>query len=70
MRPLTDANDSVTVSIGGSRLMLPIQCRYEPLEDITAFELAKLLPFFVSGRGVYEYDWNQLGTATRHLKRL
>lgn len=45
-----------------------ISATWNPQEDITAYEVAKLLPFF-HGRHMTEDDWAALGEATRHLKR-
>jgi hypothetical protein len=47
----------------------PVTCSYEPQPDITVFELATLLPYML-GRPLYQEDWDKLGEATRHLKRL
>lgn len=46
----------------------PVSARFEPQPDITAYELAQLLPFVV-GRSMWEADWSALGTAQRHLRR-
>lgn len=46
-----------------------IQCEYSPQPDITAYELAQILPYLI-GRAMHESDWEKLGVATRHLKRL
>ncbi len=48
--------------------VLPIQVEYKPMEDITAYELSQLLPYFL-GQALYEKDWLALGSATRHLIR-
>lgn len=45
-----------------------ISVSFDPLIDITAYELAKLLPFF-HGRSMTEDAFKELGTASRHLKR-
>ena len=52
-----------------STMAMGIRSEYLPLSDITAFELAQLLPFCM-GRYMTEADWSSLGSATRHLKRL
>ncbi len=47
----------------------PLNCVFQPQPDITAFELATLLPYIMSG-GLYKSTWERLGTSvTRHLKR-
>ncbi len=47
----------------------PITARYKPQPDITAYELAIIFPFFM-GKPLYEEQWLELGTATRHFERL
>ena len=49
-------------------VLKPVEAEYAPLPDITAYELSKILPFFL-GQPLMEAEWNQLGTAQRHLKR-
>ncbi len=46
-----------------------ITARYKPLPDITAYELAIIFPFFM-GKPLYEEEWFELGTATRHFERI
>lgn len=53
----------------GNHIRLPISAVYEPLSDITAYELSLLLPYLLQ-RPFYEEDWAKLGDAARHLKRL
>lgn len=45
-----------------------ISVTFDPMPDITAYELAIILPFF-HGRWMHEDDWNALGAAQRHLQR-
>jgi len=40
---------------------------FKPEPDITAYELAVLLPYFI-GAPMYEETLTELGTAARHLK--
>lgn len=47
----------------------PIRARFIPKEDITAYELAILLPYYLGLRPMMEKDWTELGTMTRHLER-
>ena len=68
---------SVTVADVGSTALLGTLCfpkrvpvSYEPLKDITAYEVAKLLPLFVNREPLTEDALAALGTAARHLKRL
>jgi len=46
----------------------PICCGFIPQPDITAFELATLLPYFI-GKVMYEEDWKELAVMQRHFVR-
>lgn len=46
----------------------PERLTLDPKPDMTAYELATLLPFFL-GKMMTEEDWQALGAAQRHLKR-
>ena len=48
----------------------PIRARFIPQLDITAHELAVLLPFYLGLRPLFERDWVELGVMTRHLERV
>ena len=50
------------------RFLEPIFASYQPKSDITAFELAQLLPY-LTGKHLYPDDWERLGMACRHLVR-
>lgn len=43
-----------------------VNCTYAPKADITAFELATLLPYFI-GKAMTKEDWDALGACQRHL---
>jgi hypothetical protein len=45
-----------------------VRCAFEPLPDITAYELACVLPYF-HGKHMTEDDWNALGDKRRHFVR-
>lgn len=45
-----------------------VSCRFHPLPNITAFELAVLLPHLM-GSSMGEREWTALGSAQRHLVR-
>ena len=47
----------------------PLRASFVPQPDITAYELATILPFFLGGRMLTEADWGALGAAQRHLVR-
>lgn len=46
----------------------PVVASFEPQQDITAYELATLLPYLF-GKALYQSDWDSLGAAQRHMKR-
>lgn len=59
----------LTMSAGPFVIEQTIGSKFEPMPDITAYELAKLLPYF-HGKQMYQEDWERLGlTVTRHLQR-
>lgn len=45
-----------------------VQARFVPCPDITAYELALLLQFFL-GKPMTEQDWNGIGPMQRHFVR-
>lgn len=45
-----------------------IHADYEPKPDITAYELACLMPMLL-GNPLTEAGWIDIGTASRHLRR-
>lgn len=47
-----------------------VAVEYKPLEDITAYELARLLPLLLIKTPVTASMLEYLGSAARHLKRL
>lgn len=46
-----------------------IEAEFEPAPDITAYELAQLLPYVTQGECMTECEWKEAGALTRHLKR-
>ncbi len=57
------------LSFSKSNLVTYVTATFHPQTDITAYELAMLLPFFITGKGMTEGDWDLLGAAQRHLRR-
>ena len=51
-------------SMQGS-IILPLQIEFKPKEDITTYELAKIIPFFISPVMPYDIDYNE--SYVRHL---
>ncbi len=50
-------------------VLQPVTARYAPKPDITAWELAQILPGLF-GKPIYEAEWAALGSVTRHFERL
>jgi hypothetical protein len=46
-----------------------VEAEFEPAPDITAYELAQLLPYITQGECMTECEWKEAGALTRHLKR-
>ncbi len=61
----------LTMPIDGKQAILqPIRARFRPLLDITAYELATLLPYYLGLAPLFEEDWTRLGPdVTRHMER-
>lgn len=57
------------VLIANLQIAKPITVSYEPKEDITAWELAKLIPLFQPHQYITEDTLAGLGSAARHLQR-
>ncbi len=67
-----DLSQFPALNLTGAHKMLvkqPVTARFKPLPDITAWELAQILPGLF-GKAIYEEDWVALGSTTRHFERL
>ena len=53
-------------TVSGTTLLTPLQIRWTPKEDITAYELALCLPYL--NRMVYSYDIDQSLPIFRHFE--
>lgn len=60
---------ALDLKMASKPLIQPVTARYKPLPDITAYELALVLPGLL-GKPIYELEWLELGSATRHFERL
>ena len=47
---------------------VPVRAVFEPKEDITAFELAQIIPFLFGAR-IYADEWEKVSW-TRHCRRI
>lgn len=56
--------------VGASSFAKYVTAEFHAKEDITAYELAQLLPPMWSCKPFTEYDWEKLGSLQRHFKRL
>lgn len=65
---MSESNDIANVPFVGVGWPKYVNVSFDPKEDITAYELAKILPFF-HGQHMTEDAFNALGGANRHLKR-
>ena len=50
------------------RIIQPLQMTWDPIEDITAYELAKCLPFLLRPGLVMPHDVNKNAPEMRHFK--
>ena len=72
MKPNENQEQTLSVAVADvGSICFPkwVLVSYEPLVDITAYEVAKLLPLFVSREPLTEDALAALGTAARHLTR-
>jgi hypothetical protein len=61
-------NSSILLSTGTSmRILLPLEIRFEPKEDITTFELAKCLPYLLNRHGVMPFQVDKTENHFRHF---
>jgi len=54
-------------SISGGSIIVPLSFSFEPLEDITAYELAQLLPY-LHGKRLFKEDIEEKPELFRHLE--
>lgn len=64
---MNSENPFVVEASGVYALRMPMSVTFSPQPDITAYELAMLLPYLLSNHGIYAEDWAELGTMKRHL---
>ncbi|MDY0389095.1 MAG: hypothetical protein RBT65_18630 [Methanolobus sp.] len=50
------------------RFTLPLEMIWQPKEDITTYELAMCLPYFLRQHGVMPYEVNKSTPHLRHFK--
>ena len=65
----TDLDGGVVLGSGQFvKIRIPVRASFEPKEDITAYELAQIIPFF-HGAHYFDEDWEALPWK-RHFRRL
>jgi hypothetical protein len=55
--------------IDRSKLFEKVNVVYNPQEDITTYELSRIIPFML-GKELNNAEWAQLGSAQRHLQKI
>ena len=62
------SNESYTVLGTGFKMLMPLQMEWQPKEDITTYELAMCLPYFLKHSGVMPYEVDTALPHFRHFK--
>lgn len=62
------SNELYTVSGIGSKLLLPLQMKWQPKEDITTYELALCMQYLVRHNSVMPYEVDTNDKHLRHFK--
>lgn len=64
----TDVSSSILTNTGTvTKIMLPLEMRWQPKEDITAYELAKCLPYLLRHNGIMPYEIDKTENHFRHF---
>ena len=64
----TDVSNSILTNTGtGTNFTLPLEIRWQPKEDITAYELAKCLPYLLRHNGIMPYEIDKTEKYFRHF---
>lgn len=65
---LREETDAITINnIGSHKIELPLCVDWQPTSDITAYELAKLIPFLFRARPIYRHDLPSDESLLRHF---
>lgn len=63
-----DVNSNILFINGtGNKLILPLEMRWQPKEDITTYELAKCLPYLIRSNSIMPYEIDKTETHFRHF---
>ena len=64
----TNVSSSILTNTGTvTKIMLPLEMRWQPKEDITAYELAKCLPYLLRHNGIMPYEIDKIENHFRHF---
>jgi len=59
-------NSHVSNGVYYCDVRMPLTLKMEAKEDMTAYELCKILPYLM-GHAIYQDDYDAMGTEKRHL---
>ena len=63
-----NVSSSILTNTGtGTKLILPLEMRWQPKEDITTYELAKCLPYLLRHNGIMPYEIDKTENYFRHF---
>lgn len=61
-------SDILTTTGTGTKLIIPLEMRWQPKEDITTYELAKCLPYLFRCNSIMPYEIDKSETHFRHFE--
>ena len=65
----TDNSSSILLDTStGTKLILPLEMKWKPKEDITTYELAKCLPYLLRYNEIMPYEIDKTETHFRHFE--
>ena len=66
---IANVSSSILINTGtGSKIILPLEMRWKPKEDITTYELAKCLPYLLRYNGPMPYEIDKTEKHFRHFE--
>lgn len=67
--PQTTVSGSILLNTGtATKLILPLEMRWQPKEDITTYELAKCLPYLLRVNSIMPYVIDKTENHFRHFE--
>jgi len=65
----TDVSSSILLNTGTTmKILLPLEMRWQPKEDITTYELAKCLPYLLRVNSIMPYEIDKTENHFRHFE--